>query len=157
MSLSDLAAAETVCAIGGRAYRLAPLRVRDFAEMERLVLASRPDPLAVVRAKLDGLPDHLQRHLLTAAWHEARRAHRVSIDELAEWMNTLAGQVYAFWLSIRRNHPEITREEAEALYDQAQAEGGGCLGKRTGQARWRRRRVPVCRAKQSPGAACSTP
>jgi hypothetical protein len=123
--LHEMTAAESVWNIGGKEYRLAPLRLRDYGEMEQRILAGRPDPLAVVRPRLEGLPEPLQRHLLSAAYDDARRGGRVTVGELDEWMDTVEGRVYQFWLAIRRNHPEVTLEEADALLCQAGAEHEG--------------------------------
>ena len=120
--LHEMTAAESVWSIGGKEYRLAPLRLRDYGEMERRILAGRPDPLEVARSKLEGLAEPLQKHLLSAAYDDARRGGRVSIGELSEWMDTVEGRVYQFWLAARRNHPEVTLDEADALLCQAAAE-----------------------------------
>jgi hypothetical protein len=117
-----VAAADVTWTIGEREYRLSPLRLADYAEMERHIVAARSDPLELVRGKLAELPEPLQRHLLSAAYDDLRRGPRVTLAELADWMDTLAGQAFTFWLAVRRNHPHIGRDEALALFDQARGE-----------------------------------
>ncbi|MHB9048973.1 MAG: hypothetical protein ACYC35_23900, partial [Pirellulales bacterium] len=117
--LSELTAAPVTWTIGGRQYRVAPLRARDYGEMERQVLAARPDPLELVKTKLAGLPERLQERLLIAAYEDARKGARVSAGELAEWMGTIPGRIFQFWLGLRQNHPELTLEAAGELLRQA--------------------------------------
>lgn len=120
--LHALAAGEYHLTIGGNEYRLAPLRICDYAEIETFLLSRRPDPLDAVIPKLAHLPEPLQRHLLSEAYQELRRGRRVSLDEINEWLATPHGEVYQFWLSIRQHHPEITLERAEELVRVAGAE-----------------------------------
>ena len=101
--------------IAGTTYRLAPLRVQDYAEMERHLLSTRPDPLDLVVSKLPGLPESQQRYLLELAYEDARRGRWISAEELDTWLAAGEGQVYRFWLSLRQQHPEIGLDEAEML------------------------------------------
>jgi hypothetical protein len=86
-------APDTAWRIGGHDYRLAPLRLADYAEMEARLLA-------------DGRAGSSQ----------------VSLAELADWMETRAGQATTFWLALRRRHPAIGRVAAAALFQLALAE-----------------------------------
>jgi hypothetical protein len=145
-SLHELTAADAVWTIAGRELRFAPLRLCDYGVIERRIVAARVDPLEPVRPRLEGLSEPLQRHLLGAAYDELRRGERVSLAELNDWLATLAGQLDVFWLSLRRGLPDLTRDEAELLFDAALAQradlprllraaGGAPLGNSWGQAR----------------------
>lgn len=113
--LHELTAAGVTVSIGGREYRFAPLRLRDWGEIERRILATRPDPLDLVLPKLVDLPEHAQRQLLAVAYDDARRGRRVTAAEMNEWLTTPEGRVVQFWLSIRQHHPDVTLEQAEEL------------------------------------------
>lgn len=113
--LHELTAAETTVTILDRTYRLAPLRLRDWGEIERRILAGRPDPLDLVLSKLDGLAEHLQRELLSRAYDDARRGRRVSASELHDWLSTPEGHVVQFWLSVRQHQPDVSLDDAEQL------------------------------------------
>jgi len=102
-------------AIDGRSYRLAPLRIRHLGEMERHLLAGRPDPLELVAKRLPELPEAAQRVLLERAYDQLRQGPRVSWQELRDWMQSPAGRIYQFWLAVREYEPELTLEQAEEL------------------------------------------
>ena len=54
-SLCDLTATEVNCRIGGREYRLTPLRVADLGEIERAIDDGATDELPPSLATLDQL------------------------------------------------------------------------------------------------------
>lgn len=113
--LHELTAALASIEIDGQAYRLSPLRARDYGEIERRILSGRPKPLDVVLPRLAGLPEPQQRLLLELAYKDERAGSRVSLDEMHEWLSTVEGRVYRFWLMLRREHPDVSLEKAEDL------------------------------------------
>lgn len=121
--LCELTAAEIVCSIGGTEYRLSPLTAGDFGELERHLLHQQLRNRGLAPCRSPG------------AW---------TLDDLAAWLETPAGQAQALWLGLRRNHPGVTRQKAEELLRQAAAEEsdlalrwpellGGPPGNSTGQ------------------------
>lgn len=120
--LQTVAATDVAITIGGGNYRLARLRLVDYAEIERHLLASRPDPLALVLANLAKLEEPLQRHLLERAYDDARRGPRVAREDLLDWFDTHAGKVFRVWLSLRRYEPDLTLPDAERLLSRATLE-----------------------------------
>ncbi len=117
--LHQMVSTETEIVIDGTAYRLMPLKAKHYAQIERRLLELRPDPLEAVRQRLDGLPEHLQRHLVGLAYDRLLRGARVAADELWEWMNGHEGTCYVLWLSLRENHPDLTLEDCRGLVDSA--------------------------------------
>jgi hypothetical protein len=113
--LHELTAAAASIDIDGQTYRLSPLRARDYGEIERRMLIGRPKPLDVVLPRLTGLPEPQQRLLLELAYKDERAGARVPLGEMHEWLSTVEGRVYRFWLMLRREHPEIPLERAEDL------------------------------------------
>jgi len=117
--LNQLTAADHTVTIAGRTYRLSPLTLADYGEIENRILAKRPDPLAVVREKFDGLTESQQQFLLGRAYDRAAAAQLVTAEELRQWRDTPEGICYRFWLMVRKSKPEITLEEASELLRQA--------------------------------------
>src|SRR4051794_16549112 len=109
--LAQMAGAAATLVIGGQTYRLGPLRARDYAEIEQQVVAERADPLAMLGPRLAGLPEAWQRHLLSEAYRDLRRGNRASAEEVAEWLETPRGQVFEFWLALRRHIFSVTLDE----------------------------------------------
>lgn len=119
--IHTLAGGDGAVTIGGTQYRLAPLRLVDYATIERHLLANRRDPLALVLANLAGLEEPLQRRLLELAYDDARRGARISHAELLEWLDTHAGKIYQLWLALRRAKPELTLTDVERMLGEASA------------------------------------
>ena len=113
--LHELTAAVASLDIDGQAYRLSPLRARDYGEIERRILVGRPKPLDIVLSRLAGLAEPQQRYLLELAYRDERAGSRVSLGEMHDWLSTTEGRVYRFWLMLRREHPEVSLEKAEDL------------------------------------------
>ena len=113
--IGELTAGEWCETIDGREWRFAPLSLADWAELEARLVASRPDPLAVARDASESLPAAAHRGVLEAAFAEACRATRVTIDELVEFAASGAGTVLLCWLALRRHHPELSEADVAAL------------------------------------------
>lgn len=123
--LHELTAAPVTLEIGGRTFRLSPLRVRDYGEIERRILLDRPKPLDVVLPRLAGLSIEQQRHLLELAYRGERSGERISLEELQQWLATVEGRLYRFWLMLRREQPQLTLDDAEELLLQVSASDDG--------------------------------
>jgi hypothetical protein len=128
--LNQITAAGHTVTIAGRTYRLGPLTLEDYGEIENRILAGRPDPLAVALDKLDRLDEQQQRTLLARAYDEAVKCPMVTIAELERWRETPQGFCYRFWLMIRKHQPEITLERAAELIEQLGAEARAEVGRR---------------------------
>jgi hypothetical protein len=128
--LNQLTAAGYVVSIGGRDYRLGPLTLDDYGEIENRILAKRPDPLAVAIEKLDRLDRKQQEMLLARAYDKAVKSPTVTIDELQLWRNTAEGFCYRFWLMIRKHHEQVSLQEAVELVEQLGGEARAELNRR---------------------------
>ena len=116
--LSQLTAAEHSVTVAGRTYRLAPLTLADYGEIENRLLARRPDPLAVAVEKLDGLDEKQQEFLLGRAYDRAVSTRLMTAGELEQWRKTPEGLCYRFWLMARKAQPQLTLEEAAEVVGQ---------------------------------------
>ncbi len=120
-TLATVTAAESVVAIGGRSYRLAPLTVRDYGELEARLVSQRPDPVQRAADALSSFPPEQQETVLREALARADADSRVSADELHAYCRTRDGLSYVFWLMLRRSQPELTLEAAGRLLDSSLA------------------------------------
>lgn len=111
--LHTLSASTHRVTVGGREIYLAPLRLVDYATIERHLLDQRPDPLAAVLARLPEFDGPQLRHLLELAYDDLRRGPRIAHAELFEWIDTHEGQIYRLWLSWRREDPSATLADVE--------------------------------------------
>lgn len=97
--------------IGTRTFRMSPLRDKDYGEFEAWV---QDQYLAVVKRNLDGLrKDERQRQLDRAFEHAAMIG--ISSPEALAAMCTIEGVGMLIWLSVRREHPDVDRDEIVSL------------------------------------------
>ncbi len=113
--------------IGGQTYRLGPLCLGDHAEVEAEIVRRRLHPLdefaqAVARLPEDVTPEE-QRALvaeLRRVTQEALRNHTVvRAEEVVQFGRTLSGMIWMFHRALRRNHPQVTLEDAAEILQQA--------------------------------------
>ena len=103
----------------GREYRLQPLELDDLAEAEQHVSAI---PFERARRQMEALGDQLtdeaRKMILDIA---TKAAEQCSITSAAfmRFISSVEGTAYLMWLSLRRSHPDITREAAASLIDLA--------------------------------------
>lgn len=123
-TLTSLTAAEASITINKRTYRLSPLTLRDYAELEARVLSRRPDPLELAVKTVSSLPYDQQKDVLCKSMAQAAAVRGVSVDELHAYCRTREGLRYVFWLMLRRGQPEMTLEDAGRLMDESMAQPG---------------------------------
>ena len=104
--------------VAGQTYKVSPLRITDWAEVNERIVAGRADPVAVARRLCEGLPQEQQKEILLRAYGDATRHQHVTPSELDEYMGTAMGMVHCFWLGLRRNHPDITEDDAAGLFEE---------------------------------------
>lgn len=95
----------------GRVLRLSQLRLRHYAEIEAEVLARKPTPLAVVAETVRGMPAEQAKYLLGLAYDDSIKVRRAAPHEIDEFLTTIHGLAFMFWLALRDAQPEITRDE----------------------------------------------
>ncbi|MBI5724598.1 MAG: hypothetical protein HZA50_11605 [Planctomycetes bacterium] len=111
MSVSQITAAPSVLALNGVEYRLSPLRDCDYGEFERWVQDRYFD---VAKRNLADLPDAQKDSLLRHAYERAAGL-TINSPEALNLMVTVDGAAKLMYLSLRREHPAITQEEATKL------------------------------------------
>jgi len=121
-SFESLAAPPIAVTIGGREYRLTPLRFRDHAEAARRMRQKWPSPRAIVRRVGRGLPPDQQRQLLELAYREAQRGNQATLADVLQWYRTPEGMVFHKWLMLRTHQPELSLEDVDELLTRAAAE-----------------------------------
>lgn len=102
-----------------KTYELSPLKLSDFGFIEQLILAKRPTADGALLPLLEKLkPTHAEM-LLTVAYQDQKAGYnKVSRKELADYVDTIEGQVVTFWITLRKKHPEIDSiEKARFLFD----------------------------------------
>jgi len=101
--------------VDGREWRFSVLRLSDHAmaaaEMARLAKQPRQ---ALVDLAHD-LDEGDRTELIRLAWQDERTPGSVSMEDVLEWYETPAGKLYCWWLKLRRQHPELTLDEVDAL------------------------------------------
>ena len=96
--LLEIVPGDVSVGIGGREWRMGPLRLADYAEIERRVLQD-------------------QRSLLVNA-----RADRATCEELDAWLRSDEGILFEMWLRVRSMLPETTLANVRELFSGCVAE-----------------------------------
>lgn len=120
----EMAGSPTPVTIDGKTYLLGPLTAEDAGTIEQEILSERRKPADVLETLLPKLEPTQQRLLLEIAWTDEVRGPRVKHRDVLDWLSTKRGEIFRVWLLLRRNHPEITRDEAGRLYEHALDELG---------------------------------
>jgi hypothetical protein len=99
----------------GQVYKMSPLTPADFAEIEREREAL---PYRRLRRALTELGDIItadeRSQMIAEAGRESARAD-IDSDATAAWMGSIEGAQFILYLSARKCHPDITREQAAGL------------------------------------------
>lgn len=104
------AAAHTV-KIGDQTFRMTPLQDRDYGEFEAWV---QDKYISLFKRNLDGLSDDERQRQLDRAFDRAAEIG-IHSDEAMNAMCTIDGVSKLIWMSIRREHPDVTEEEIVTL------------------------------------------
>lgn len=118
--LLEIAPVSVPVEIGGCVWPLSPLRLADYAEMERYILQKHASPIEAARLVMEGQSDHAQKQMLGRAFDEVRRADRVAREEMDAWLQSEEGIFFEFWRRLRSAQPEMTLGKVHELFgDQA--------------------------------------
>jgi hypothetical protein len=121
-SLSELAATGDTITVAGKTYRLAPPSLDDIAEIHAQIKKERGDPIETVRKLTEGMSAEERRPYVEQAYKDAIRSRHVTPEEEMAWGQTTAGVLYAFWVRLRKHHPEMTVEKVAGLIEQLGSE-----------------------------------
>ncbi len=117
-SPEEVMATEQTQEIGGKTYTLKPLSNADFGLISREIKSERGNPAAVAADLVKIATPEERERILDRAYEDSIRARHVTARELDEWVSSLPGFIFCFWLMLRPAHPEVTREGAGKLLEQ---------------------------------------
>jgi flagellar biosynthesis/type III secretory pathway protein FliH len=118
MDVDQLFAAPENPTIGGKQYTLSPLVGDDWAKIKKRIVSQREAPEDVVAKLAPFAPPEVAEKLFQKAYDDAMHLNRVTANEENEWLETLEGMQYQFYLSIAHAHPEIDEAKAAELLAQ---------------------------------------
>lgn len=93
----------------GREYVFSPLTIGDLEEFARY---ARYSHLRDVEEQTRGIPEAIRKYLVDRAYE---RCAQMVGDEIRSVMKSLEGARYMFWLSLRKEHPEVTLANVGSL------------------------------------------
>lgn len=112
----------TVKMPNGKTFFVSALTIKDFGTIEQHLLSMRPTSAEEFRP-LFSMTDNIEVHkyIIDKATEsiEKNRAryNTVPVSEVQEWGETVSGSIYAGWLSLRKEHPELTLDGAADVID----------------------------------------
>lgn len=74
-----------------------------------------PDPLERIRPSIEQWPERVQDLLVERAMEKATTVLTMGSPEVQGLMDSLEGLSYLFYLLLRKNHPDVTEDEALAI------------------------------------------
>lgn len=114
MGAARTTAAPRTVKLKGKKYLISPLRDRDYGEFEAWV---QDQVFDVAKRNLDGLNDTDRQELLKLAYNKASSI-TISSPESLRYMTSVDGAVKLLWLSLRREHSDLTEDDvADMLTD----------------------------------------
>lgn len=113
--LNRVAGSPVSIEIGDKTYIMEPLTLKDFGSLEAEYLSSKPNPLKQVAEAKPYLSEEDYEKLLTQAYKDATAVSKATSGEIAEWLDTQAGISFSAWLCMRKNHPELSREDVDEI------------------------------------------
>lgn len=128
-NIAGLVASPITVEIGERTYTISPIPSRDYALIEKRILETRGDPIAIVRELSKDASPEERKALFEKAYQDSMYGNMVSSDEYERYAASHHGYRHIFWLGLRIAHPEITEEQAASLADQFFAERLELIGR----------------------------
>jgi hypothetical protein len=111
-----LTAAPSTVTLAGKDYRVSKLRPREFGELASWLAGQVPDPRALVRKHMEGLPENVQIAMWKDACLEAKSwPPAIDSDEGNALLMSPAGQLELVYLALRRHTAGFTRADAETV------------------------------------------
>lgn len=104
-------AAPTTVELGGKQYRVSPLRDKDYGEFEKWV---QDRHMELAQRAGDGLSVEDRQALLKHAYDRASQITMAS-PEAIQAVITLEGSIKLLWLHLRHEHPDLTEETVSGL------------------------------------------
>lgn len=99
----------------GETIILPPLTLGDLGTIEQHILAERPNPLDLVKDVIKDLPADLAKDLLDKAYKDAKRTRSATAEEVAEYLDTLSGLAFSFWVALQKKYGD--RFKLEEVYE----------------------------------------
>lgn len=97
--------------VGDQIYKLRPLKVGVYAEMEAYVLSQRIDPLQAASEAISKIPPQYHQAIWDAAMKAVMASRTVSAQEMAAFGNSPRGIAWMLWKLMEQDHPEINSVE----------------------------------------------
>ena len=108
-------------------YKWPPMRVEEYAVVERHLLANRISPIDAVLPEIErleklGTPSarRMAKRLEKNAYNDLRKSkasNKLTIDEVQSWLDCVDGVLFTMKLCLQRNHPDITDAEVRRVFD----------------------------------------
>lgn len=113
---------ELAATIGGREYCFSEVPVARLADLDEFLRRAVPHPVQAILPHLKGLPDKDRAVLLENARQEARDwpPRAGTSAGMAALMRSEPGQIEALAAGLSVHHPELSREQVEAIYRRLQ-------------------------------------
>lgn len=104
--------------VAGKPYRLGVMDRTDWALVKERILSLRADPVDVVTRLAANATPEVAEKLYVKAYDDATRAKIVSGRDFDEFVYSIEGQQFVFWLRMKKCHPVTSETEASRVQAQ---------------------------------------
>jgi len=104
--------------VNGRKVRLHPLTLGDMALCDQDILSRRKlNPIKEAAEACKGLPedDPTRAAIIERGFTFSKEYEEVSEEDRARYMTSLPGLMFRVYLSLRKDYPDITRDESDEI------------------------------------------
>lgn len=116
--IEELTAIEETVTIDGKEWTVKPLDGGDYARIKKRILSERANPHQAAREMTELFKTPEERmEFAKWAFDAVVKAQRVSARELDEFMSSIEGACYCFYLALREKHPGVTEDQAAKLLE----------------------------------------
>ena len=111
----EMASSPFRISLDGKEWIFSPVDVEMWGEIELQIISKRPHPEDILAKWIPQLGAEDRRVVLEHAWRESIRGPMVSQWEVSLWESTITGKIFKAYLRLKRNHPEVTLQQADII------------------------------------------
>lgn len=104
--------------VAGRPYRLGVMDRTDWALVKERILSMRADPIETIKRFPTNIPKDVYKSLCEKAYDDAIRTKIVSGRDFDDFVYSVEGQQFVFWLRLRKCQPGMSETEASRVQAQ---------------------------------------
>lgn len=100
-------------------WLLGGMELADYGTVEQELLRRRKSPLDAIADQLEKVKSpRIQQMLVRMAYNDMRKdkdSNKVPVQDVYDWLDSVEGLIFTTWLCLKKNHPQVTIQDAEGI------------------------------------------